>query len=340
MKINTITKLFKSGINKLSFKFNKNKPEILVATAIISSIGAVVTACIATNKANNVIEPFNKKVADIKNKLSDETAIATGEVNPIVQKKKLAKTYLSAFSKLAVLYSPSVCLLAISAGSTIGSHKIMKNRALALAAAYTTVDSGFKAYRQRVKERFGEDVEDLIYRNVKDEKVLVKKHDEQGNEVEVEEIQKVAHHDTSNEFGYLFDESNRLWENSAKQNIDLILNTQKWLNDSLMAKKYVFLDEVFRALNIQAESISPQLARMSKTFGWVYDPSDSTRDSFISFGITKPGSNRDLNKVGMDAIRFNQPSIWLSFNVDGDIVTPYDEKGKPRKTFLNYISEF
>lgn len=340
MKLNTITNTFKSGINKLAFKFNKNKPEILVATAIISSIGAVITACIATNKANSVIEPFNKKVAEIKDKLSDETAIATGEVDPKVQKKKLVKTYLTAFSKLAVLYSPAACLLAISAGSTLGSHKIMKNRAIALAAAYTTVDSGFKAYRQRVKEKFGEDVEDLIYRNVKDEKVLVKKQDKQGKEIEVEEIHPVAHHDITSEFGYLFDESNRLWENSAKQNIDLLMNAQKWLNDSLIAKKYVFLDEVFRALNIPAENISPQLARMSKTFGWVYDPSDPTRDSFISFGITKPGSNRDLNKAGMDAIRFNQPSIWLSFNVDGDIVTPYDEKGKPRKTFLNFISEF
>ena len=56
---------------------------------------------------------------------------------------------------------------AASIASILASHNIMKKRNVALAAAYAAVDKSFKDYRDRVIERFGEQVEKELRYNIK-----------------------------------------------------------------------------------------------------------------------------------------------------------------------------
>ena len=45
----------------------------------------------------------------------------------------------------------------------IASHGVLKNRNVAIAAAYATIDKSFKEYKSRVIDKVGEGVEEIRY---------------------------------------------------------------------------------------------------------------------------------------------------------------------------------
>ena len=62
---------------------------------------------------------------------------------------------------------PSVILGALSITSILASNNILRKRNVALSAAYAAIDKGFKEYRSRVIERFGEEVDRELKYNLK-----------------------------------------------------------------------------------------------------------------------------------------------------------------------------
>ena len=85
-------------------------------------------------------------------------------------KKDLAIVYVQTGVKFAKLYGPSVVLGALSITSILASNNILRKRNVALGAAYAAIDKGFKEYRSRVIERFGEEVDRELKYNLKAKK--------------------------------------------------------------------------------------------------------------------------------------------------------------------------
>ena len=90
------------------------------------------------------------------------------------------------------LYAPAVLLGAASITCILTSHKLMRKRNMALAAAYATLDKHFKDYRGRVLERFGEQVEKELRYNIKAKEIETTVVDENGKEKKVKETVDVA----------------------------------------------------------------------------------------------------------------------------------------------------
>ncbi len=320
MKFNNITKAF----GKFGLLIKRRSPEILVVTSILAAGAAIVMACKATYKVDTVIKPANAKRAELKNELEHNPSANVKEI-----KKEIRILNLKTTGKLVKLYAPSGILFFTSVASILGSHKIMKGRQVALAAAYATIDKSYKDYRDRVKRRFGEEVEDQIYKDIYKETKVTSTVDSNGNVTETEQTSIVNHMNPGNEWGVYFDESNPNWEKNGLANLEWLLGMQTMLNDRLQKRGYVLLDEVYKALSIESGILGKRKLQASKVLGWIYDPSDKSRDSWISFGLTDVDGT--LLPQALD-MRRGERNCFIDLNPDGDIITG----NNGNKTFMDY----
>lgn len=324
--------VFVNAFNKTKFWTKKHSPELLIAGGIIMTAGAIVSACIATKKADKILEPATKQISDIHANLKDTFKINNEQVDVKEEKHKLAKVYAKTGGKLLLVYSPSILMFAASVSCILGSHNIMKGRNLALAAAYTTLDNGYKAYRKRVKEKLGDAAEEVIYKDIREENKEVA--DKNG---ELKTKNTSTAHVTKNADPYcaLYSCGNRGWERSAVLNYDYLMAQQAYLNHKLQSQGFLFLSDVYDALGFDANMLGVDKIRASHILGWIYDPKDFSRDNYVSFGLT---DKHGLTKDPISAqIRSNEPDFWLEFNCDGDILNLSKDPNK--KTFSQYAKE-
>ena len=94
---------------KLKLWIKQNSPEILMVTSIITAVGSVVAAVIATRQLPKVTSTAKKTIIDVHNKMNDEL---TDEDDIVKGKAELKKTYVKTGLKIAGLYLPSAALLA------------------------------------------------------------------------------------------------------------------------------------------------------------------------------------------------------------------------------------
>lgn len=318
-------------LSKCSLWGRRHSPELLVAGGIISAAASVALAIYSTTKLNKVVEPYNKKIESIKSDLKDDNKIQNKEIDVKAGKKQLALTYGKAALKVTALYLPSALFFASSVCCILGSHKIMKTRNLALAAACTTLEKSYEAYRNRVKAKLGEEVEEKIYKDIyKEEQEVV---DPVTGKTKTKKID-TPHLNEDHEWNVIFDCGNHCWERDALRNFDFLMLSQDYLNEKLKRQGYLFLHDVYDELGYTTAMLGEQKARASRILGWIYDPTNPKRNCYISFGLTQPGTRVAKPNIA-EQIQRNEPSFWLSLNPDGDILT--GEYGK--ETFMKYARD-
>ena len=319
--------------NKLKFWSRRNSPELLVATSVVAGFGSIVLAVKATLKVEPVLEKANKDIKEVKVLMNDQNALANGEYSKEAGRKELTKVYGKTFMQLTKLYGPSAACFGVSVGTLLGSHNIMKSRMAGLAAAYTTIDNAFSSYRGRVQEKIGEQAEKDIYQNKYKEARDLTVEDKEGNIKDVKRKIKVPHVDEDSDFSYVFDADNLEWERNAKLNIDYLLIRERYLNDRLIRQGHLFLWDVYKDLGVSPGTMSPGKLQASKILGWLYDPEDETRDSYISFGLADKKGNLTPEAHEI-ALGRNGYDIFLEFNPDGDILTGSNNQ----KSFMKYTN--
>lgn len=304
---NDIMKSATRSLSRMSFKFKKHSPEILAVAGVVGIVASGIMACKATLKVDAVINESRDKAEEI-----NETAIkgitkAGEEYTSEDAKKDMTIVQVQTAVKIAKLYAPAVILGTLSIASMLASNHILRKRNLGLAAAYATVDRGFKEYRGRVVERFGKELDRELKYNIKSEEVEETVTDEKGKEKVVKTTVNNATVNERSGYSRIFDETCPNWEKNAEYNHTFLRETQKFLNQKLQEKGYMFLNEVYEALGFQA-------SQAGQIVGWIYDPNDPTCNNYIDFGID---DIHDENKRLF--INGHERSIILDFNVDGDI---------------------
>ena len=209
------------------------------------------------------------------------------------------------------LYAPAVLLGAASITCILTSHKLMRKRNMALAAAYATLDKHFKDYRGRVLERFGEQVEKELRYNIKAKEIEATVVDENGKEKKVKETVDVAAEgwDPSKYSPYarIFDEGHPAYMKDAEQNKFYLLALQAQANDRLKSRGHLFLNEVYEMLGFR-------LTKAGAVVGWIYDPREPMGDNFVDFGMFEV-----CREKAVDFVNGYERSFILDFNVVGDI---------------------
>ena len=305
MKISeTITRTLGKG----KFQLKKHGPEILVISGIVGVVASGILACKATTKASGILEEHKDRMDQIHKvvELSKENDTISYDENDI--KKDTATVFLQTGLKFAKTYALSIGIGVMSITCILVGHNILRKRAIAVAAAYNTLSESFKAYRGRVADRFGDDVEYQLRHGIKAEEVEETVVDEDGNEKTVKKTVDVIDPNKVSDFARIFDDGNIGWEKDAEHNLAFLKMQQNYANHILTTRGYLFLNEVYDMLGFNK-------TKAGQVVGWIFDESDPKCDNFVDFGIYRGESPAVRAFVNGD-----ERSILLDFNVDGDIL--------------------
>lgn len=304
MKMNELVKSATRMVHKVGFKLKKHSPEILVVTGVTGVVVSSVMACKATTKAGDIVAAHNEDMDKIHRASEMQDVDYTAED----MKKDTAIVYAQTAVKFIKLYGPSVILGAASIACILGGHNILRKRNVALAAAYTAVDKGFKEYRGRVVERFGEELDKELRYGIKAKEFVETTTDSKGKEKTVTKTVNVADPNEYSDYARVFDNGSYGWSKDAESNLIFLKQQQNWANDLLQSKGHLFLNEVYDMLNIPR-------TKAGQVVGWIYDKEHPTGDNFVDFGIY----NLNIEKA-RDFVNGYERSIVLDFNVDGPIL--------------------
>lgn len=298
---------FTRGVYTIGFKFKKHSPEILIVGGVIGVVGASVMACKATLKVNEVTDEAKENLDKI-HEATEKGVTQAGEEYTLEDcKKETAIVYVQTGVKLAKLYAPAVIVGGLSIAAILSGHNITRKRNIALAAAYTAVDKGFKEYRGRVIERFGEALDKELKYGIKNEEYDEIVVNEDGTETIVKKNAEVINPYNYSPYAVCFDVGCNGWTKDPEYNKKFLIDQQRYANDLLKTKKVVVLNEIHDMLGIPR-------TKAGMVVGWVYDEKHPVGDNFIDFGIFD--IDRPKNR---DFVNGYERSIWLDFNVDGNV---------------------
>lgn len=267
----------------------KHSPTLLFAGGVVGLAATVVVACRATLKADALI-------AEHKSNLKHIERLEHIDYTEDDRRKDKALLVAQTSLKIAKVYLPAVGLAALTVTSFTSSHVILSRRNTGLMAAYAALDKGFKEYRARVREQFGDEKDREFKHGLLDREVIM---DEDGEIIRTVETGYAG----PSVYARFFDEGSRFWRRSALHNKVFLTSQQNYLNDLLHAQGHVFLNEAYDALGLQR-------SKQGAVVGWV----QGHGDDYIDFGVF---DGNDERKRAF--IRGDEYSVLLDFNVDGVI---------------------
>jgi len=277
-------------------------PQIMFAGGIVAGGAGVVMACRATLKVSETLDKYD----ELKEKAAvlHESKHTDNEGNVYDEKaysKDLTIIKVKTILDLTKLYAPAAGLLVLSAGLLTGSHVTLNRRNMATAAALSATDEAFKKYRERVRDQLGKDVDDEMRHGTRVVEEKVQTDDGKTKTVK----KKLVGDGAPSQYARFFDELCGPHKYDPELNRIFLQSQQSYFNDLLQVRGHVFLNDVYRALDI------PE-SRAGQVVGWKL----GLGDNYVDFGIFDNVANPQVR----DFVNGREYSILLDFNVDGDIL--------------------
>lgn len=290
----------KATAMKAVMKVKKHSPEILVAAGIAGTVVSAVMACKASTKVGTLLAE-TKETLDAIHDGVETGAINGQEYTPEDGKKDTTIVYVQTGLKLAKLYAPAIILGIISLSGIVASNSIQRKRSAALGAAYAAVDKGFKEYRSRVIEKFGEQVDNELRYGIKAKTYEETEIDSgSGKEKKTKKTVQVADPNLQSDYACYFDSRSRNYEKNNDYNMMFLKAQQSYANDKLKTRGHLFLNEVYDDLDLPRTPAG-------QIVGWTADGPDG----YVNFRILEV--ERETADGG------HEPAILLDFNVEGNV---------------------
>ena len=291
--------------NRVGLQVRKHSPEILMIAGVVGTVMSAVMACKATTKLSGIMDNTKGQV-DAIHYAKEHPEELKEEYTPEDAKKDLTIVYTKTGIELVKLYGPSIALGALSIAGILTSNSIHRRRNVALAAAYTAVDTGFKQYRGRLIERFGEQLDKELRYNIQNVEVEEKIVDDKGKEKTVKKTVEVVDTTGFSDYARLYDDGNAGWDKDPEYTLMFLKHQQNYANDKLRTQGHLFLNEVYDMLGIPR-------SKAGQIVGWIYDEKNNNHDgdNFVDFGIYTQANKNFLDGYEKVAL--------LDFNVDGPI---------------------
>lgn len=286
----------------------KHLPEILLVAGTGCVIAGTVVACKNTIKAVDALDE-RKKDMEVIRKAKEEGKTEAGETYSEDDYKKdtimvAKKTGL----ELVKAYAPAAALEGVGLAMIFKSHGIMRDRFTGVAAAYTSLNTAYQNYRQRVRDTVGEQAEDDIYKGITRETIDVTEVDENGKKKKVKK--EVVKQNYVDQFSIIFDDGCTGWTKSPEMNKARVLSVQEYCNQILQIRGYLYLKDIYEEFGIDTRN-----NKALHYIGWFYDPDDPTCHNYVDFGL----GNTENPRIAAFMNGY-ETNVLLTFNYDGDIV--------------------
>jgi len=276
----------------------KYSPEILTGAGILGLLASGVLASRATLKLDETLLRAEDRVElnrELK-RISDESEQDENSISEHDHKRAMTKVYFENTADMVKLYGPSVTLAVASTISILGGQHIIRQRNVALVAAYKTLESSFAKYRERVVEELGLDKDFAFANGIREVEVL---NEETGKTETVHEWDEYG----ISPYAKIFERGNPNWQGAGPDfNMAYLKGIQNQFNDKLRMRGHVYLNEVYSALGFEH-------TKEGAIIGWV---TGGEGDDYIDFGISEEHLKR-AHKL-LDG---SPNTFLLDFNVDG-----------------------
>lgn len=276
---------FSQFMNVTKDTIKAKSPEIMLCAGIAGFVGTIVISCRQTLKAQAIIaeaKEQKKLVEACKNK----EVVTTEEYTEQDAKNDMLKIRVQTGAKLLKNYAPAIIMGGFSIFALFKSHRILSNRNAALAQAYNSLSYAFEEYKKRAEAS----------ENSEDKKESCES-----------EVDKKTKNECKEDTSRFFDECSRYWKQHPAYNITFLKGVEREMNDTLRARGYLFLNDVYNALGIAPSKIGALV-------GWT-DTKENPH--YVDFGI----GNLSCDQFA----KGDNPSILLRFNTEGYILDKFTE---------------
>lgn len=301
MKLNNLKANFTHFAGRSSLVVRKYSPEILIGVGVAGIVTSTVMACKATLKSERLVDEARLKFDNIK---EARELVTEAEYSKADEARDVAVVYIQSAYEFTKLYGPAIFVGGLSVACIIGSNRILKKRNLALVAAYKAIEKGFKEYRDRVIEEFGEEKDYDLRHGVKREIVKTKEVDPETGKTKTVSKSEVVGIGEPSVYAKFFDEYSINWSKTPDMNLMFLRAQQNYANDILKSRGHLFLNEVYDMLGLKHTTAGAIV-------GWVLSEGG---DNYVDFNIYDEENERARAFVNGD-----ERSILLDFNVDGVI---------------------
>lgn len=306
------TQNIKLTFNRALLQVKKRSPEIMIAAGVIGTVVTTVVACKATMKVETILNESKKNRQLIEDTHDGKIGIGPDEYSDDDYKKDITINTVQTGVSLIKNYAPAATIGVVSIASILGGYNVMKKRNVALVAAYTAVNEGFKEYRGRVVERFGKEVDRELKNNIKAKKIEVAEVDENGETKIVKKKAGVIEESGKSEYARYFNKESHCWEENFDYNMMFLRAQQNLANDILRTKGHIFLNEVYDMLGLPR-------TQAGQLVGWVYNPDNAIGDNYVDFNL--PDDDEIFFEHMCDeSEKIYSRAIPLDFNVDGYVL--------------------
>lgn len=294
-------------LTKVGFELKKHGPDIGTVGGVIGVAAGMVLVGIASTKVKDILEEHNAQMHEVHERSDAIKDLPEEKRQPAEKdiKRETTHVYFHTGREMFRLYAPAVAVTAVSLTAILVSHNVLKKRNMGLAAAYAAVDQGFRQYRSRVVERFGEEVDRQILHGSTMEEVSEKVEDENGKKRTVKSKVEVVDPNTESMYMKYFTKTNPNWD----RDVDFLLNyffpaQQRYATDKLKAVGHLTLNEAYEMLGFQHN-------KAGMVCGWIYDLKNPNGDNRVIFDV------REVYLRNEDGIL--EKAFAIDFNVDGNI---------------------
>ena len=298
---------FKSTINKWKACLDDNAPEILTYVGVAGIGVGTVMACIKTPPAVEIIENHKSRVKDLHEFVeSDEYAEdrKNYEYTDMCFKRDMTVEYFRFLVDMAVNYAIPFTIIFTSGGMIIKGQKMRKKRYLGALAWAESLDRTFKKYRQRARDKYGEEEDMYFMYGIRKEMVEVEEEDEKGKKKKVKKEVVVSDIDPRDlpPYTFIFDETCLGFDPNLSIFRKQIDKYNRWFTDKLRTTGRLFENDLLREIEHPAKDEGQDV-------GWIYNPDAPYGNDYVEMRILNLNL---LPETGNDA-------YLVSLNIAGNI---------------------
>lgn len=291
-------------VHAAGFNLKKASPTILTVTGV----GALIASAVLAAKKTPEMAPVVEKLADDTDKVAKAEQEGSLDIHAI--NKARYEVYGEFVGGFIRVYGLPIALAVGGTVAILSAHGIMKRREASLIAAYGVLERAYSAYRDRVRESFGEEAEENLYSG---KTIRIDGVDKKEKTVSYSTTEPEV--DKSDYIAFFTPDNKHFNVSRPEWNLTFLRAQEHHANRMLTIKGHVMLNEVLEGLGFPA---TPAGA----VTGWIKNfPGGDER---IDFDLPEQGSpeEQDLYYFWTSG---DGDSIRLDFNVHGLI---WDKIGK------------